>query len=422
MENGINFIYVGSLKVCESGAIGTHTRGILKAALRNEKIKSVHILGNDLSCLEDLEDSLIIRNVNHTYPESGGVIQKFFSLVSYAKLLAASLETLLAETDNNDNVVYHRYHPIISNILLRRIKRMKANYNLTSILEYNDITEDQLKFAKEYNAWGRLGNFIRTNPLTIGLLKKLEKAVFKSADKVLAMTDGIREYILKLQPAAKVIVSPNATDIDLINRFKYYTKRQARRDLGLPEGYFYLIHVGTVTYWDGLDYLLKAVYLAKHKDKIRVIIIGSGQALDLVRKTIAGLDLSANASIHPPMPHEEAIKYAIAADAIPLLKTIASYQVCPIKYYESLGLGKTLLVTDIPYINEIGKLELGKVLQLPLRSEELAGVIDGLIEEGTGEEGARMRIIDYAAGHHTWDKRLAEVLSGLKFVEAVKRK
>ncbi len=96
-----------------------------------------------------------------------------------------------------------------------------------------------------------------------------------------------------------------------------------------------------------------------------------------------------------------------------MLKTIATYQLCPIKFYETLGLGKLLITTDIPYINSIKEMDFGATVSLPLKKQEIISAIEKIYSMSDQLESKRKSIIKYAKNNHTWDLRVKEIMSSV---------
>ena len=160
---------------------------------------------------------------------------------------------------------------------------------------------------------------------------------------------------------------------------------------------------------------VQGISKSKYKDKIRFIIVGKESSLSTIIRSLAKqLDLEKNIVMLSGKPHNEAFEYVLSSDAVPLLKTIDSYGLSPIKFYEALAAGLPQLVTDIPYINTIKELDYGVVLPVDkLNGDTVAAGIDEIIENKEKYLKQRENIIDYAAQNHLWKNRIELLIDTL---------
>lgn len=281
------------------------------------------------------------------------------------------------------------------------------------VTEYNDISIDQLIFTNNFRR-SFFARFLRTNPLVLWFLKRTEAYIFSFSDLTVVMTDKIMDYVLRISKNARTLVLPNATSSALITRAKASDKYETRKELGLPMDYFYLAHIGTLTYWDGLEYLLRGMERCENIKNIKLLIIGDGDALPMIRNQVHIDHLEKNIRFFPPMPHDKAFKYLIASDVVPILKTIDTYQLCPIKYYEALGAGKPLICTDIQYINGIADKKFGRVVKCPPPAEEIMDAIEYFFSRKSVLDSWKNEILTFALENHTWEQRVSVLLNTIK--------
>lgn len=404
------FIYIGPENSVEKGAIGTHTAGIFNALSASGYFGRTVFIGGQPTAETNIplnadENFLIDINVGAATTIAGRMYRRYILF----KKISAITKSLLQSHANGRVIVYTRYSLILTFILLLLLKKSLVRQNVTFIPEYNDIATDQLVFVNKYRA-SFIAKFIRTNPAILWLIERTEAYVFAKSTFVVVMTQKLGEYVVGLSKTAETLVLPNATSIDLIARAKTMDKYETRKELGLAPDCFYLAHVGTLTFWDGLDHLLRGMALCRGRTELRLLVIGFGDALAAIQKQARDLDLDKNVLFFPSMPHDRAFKYLIATDIVPILKTINTYQLSPIKYYETLAAGKPLITTDIPYINEIGEFPFGKVVSCPPQAQETAQAID-YFHDNRGKLGQwKNDILAYASHYHTWDMRARKLL------------
>jgi glycosyltransferase involved in cell wall biosynthesis len=403
-------IYIGSENSVEKGAIGTHSAGIFNALSASGHFQRTIFIGGRPTAETNIplkadENFLFDSDIAEARTIAGRMRRRYVLL----RKISDRAKFLLSHHPGRCFVVYTRYGLFLTFFLLLILRKVLAKSKVTLISEYNDITIDQLVFVNKFRS-SLFGKIVRTNPVVLRLIELSEAYVFSKSTIVVVMTDKLREYVLRLSKSSKTLVLPNAASIDLIAQSKVSSKHEMRKELGLAPDCFYLAHIGTLTFWDGLDFLLNGIALCRRHADLRLTIIGFGSALDSIRRQVSDLDLKEKVSFFPAMPHEQAYRYLLASDVVPILKTITAYNLSPIKYYETLAAGKPLIATDIPYINEIGKFPFGKVVSCPPSASETAQAIDYFYENRGKLNAWKHDILAYASKYHTWDIRAGKLL------------
>ena len=404
------FIYVGGLTSCEKGAVGTHTKGILKGFLNTQLFSEKYIIGSNLVCFQTFEELQKI-DLSALQPPASGFINKILFYKKYCNAIRVELDKIIEKNKEAEFFIYHRFALNLSHKIILAIRKLKAT-KTTIVLEYNDITNDQLKFLAQQKSWGTIGSFLRCNFITEKIVHFQEKTAFEKSDLNVAVTDKIKDYILSLSPKSNAVVVPNATDIDLIHSDVDITS--SRKKLNIPLDKYVIAHVGTLTSWDGLIELINGLNASKHKNNILFYIIGNGVMKEKIISLVNSLQLTDNVIFKDAMPFDEAIEYVKACNLVPLLKTIVSYQLSPIKFYEALGMGKPILSTDIEYINEIKNTKYGKVVSFPLSIEDISNAIDHLFENADYFIDKQSEIKNFTLNHHTWNQRVETILKVTK--------
>lgn len=403
-------IYVGGLTSCEKGAVGTHTMGIIKAFSASDIFQKIYVLGTNLHCFRQINVDIIEIPINNL--SSGNVFFKTIFYKKYTKTLLSKINEIIEHYGNCEILIYNRFALNISHGVFKLLAT-NTNSNIKSILEYNDITIDQIDYLAKRKSWGTIGSIIRSNYISKQLISRQEKYVFNNAGLIVAVTDKIKQYILSISPSANVIVVPNATDVSLIAANEKISLQEIRKELKLPTDKFIISHVGTLTSWDGLIELIHAFKKFSYRNRSLLVIIGDGLMKTSIKELILQEEIQADVILKDAMPFAEAIKYVQACNVVPLLKTIDSYQLSPIKFYEAMGLGKVLICTDVAYINEIKNTNFGKVVSLPLNIDNITDALEALYEDRNENLQLKNTIQRYAKENHTWDARVRAILNNI---------
>jgi glycosyltransferase involved in cell wall biosynthesis len=100
-----------------------------------------------------------------------------------------------------------------------------------------------------------IGMGILRNPILIGIAKGLAGRAYRSSIRVVALSPGMKEGILKYGiTSEKVSVIPNGSDLDLFH--PGVDGSVLREELGLKSDRFLIVHTGTMGLVNGLDFLL----------------------------------------------------------------------------------------------------------------------------------------------------------------------
>jgi colanic acid biosynthesis glycosyl transferase WcaI len=142
---------------------------------------------------------------------------------------------------------------------LRRPLRGKLVYNVQEL--YPDLAVE-------------LG--MMRNPLLIRTLRRLERYVYRHSTVVTAITDGIRDAVVrKGVDAWRVVTIPNFVDV---GELQPGCKRNAFSEMHGWTGRFVVLYAGNIGYAQGLDALLAAARALESDPAILFAFVGEGAA------------------------------------------------------------------------------------------------------------------------------------------------
>lgn len=384
-------VYVGGLTSDQSlpGAVRTHTAGILRALDESPEVELVGVFASyGLPAYMPAQAHVLTAAPPRT---AGG---KIATALRYARFANRVIRRV------RPRFVYCRFDPSLSPLI--------RSAGSGVITEYNDVFLDQIEFALRRGHWGRIASAIRASAAYRKAIEHIEERVFRSSRLVVCVTEGIAQHCARVAPSSNRLVLPNASN----------AQPSPRGSAPAVDGSepLRISHVGTLTYWDGLEELLEALAVARQRcEGFRFVlnIVGTGSLRPTLEAQVVRLGLSENVVFSPPVAHPEALVVLEGTDVVPLLKTIASYGLSPIKYYEALAMGCIVVASDIPHINE-GPGFAVRVVAYPLVVEEIADVLLRLHEDRAGIRALRPEIVRYARTHHTWRARVETLLGALR--------
>jgi hypothetical protein len=183
---------------------------------------------------------------------------------------------------------------------------------------------------------------VLTNRHTIRALERLELAAYRSADEVVAVTNGFRDNIVRRgTPGSKVHVIPNGVDLD---RFTpQIADPEVRRRLGAGPGDVLVLYAGA----HGISHGLTAVADAAARlvgEPIVFAFVGEGAHKKALQARVDELKLP-NVTLHPAVRRHEMLSLIGAADIclVPLRNVPLFDTFIPSKMFEFMAMQRPVI-------------------------------------------------------------------------------
>jgi len=247
------------------------------------------------------------------------------------------------ETVKSNDLIHVHGHPYLSSFLAAKIaKRYGKPLVLTqhnTFIEYNNIWDSAEKL----------------NDLAIG------KQVLKEADKIIAVSNATRNYVLSLgADPEKTLVLHNGVDL---NRFKplLNVKGEMRMKLGISEDEYVVLTVRRLVYKNGVDTLLESAEIAVKKNpKLVFVVVGKGPDFEEVKERIAQLGMQRNFRLTGFVSDEDLPFYYNVADLFALPSK--SGEGLPLVALEAMACGLPVVATDVGGTSEVLNADYGKLV------------------------------------------------------------
>ncbi|MCX8151087.1 MAG: glycosyltransferase family 4 protein [Candidatus Bathyarchaeota archaeon] len=245
----------------------------------------------------------------------------------------SSFRTFLQAVKLNDLVHAHG-HPYLSSLAAAKLaKRYRKPFVLT---QHNTFIDYK----------GMWNTVEWLNDAFVG------KKVLKSADKIVAVSNATKNYVLSLgAEAEKIEVVYNGVDLD---RFKLSpaAKEKIRKKHNIPFEAIVAVTVRRLVYKNGIDTLIEAAKTALRINKDLVfLVIGKGPDFVDIKAKIEQLGISHRFILAGFVPDEDLPDYYNAADFFVLPSK--SGEGLPLVALEAMACGLPLLTTDVGGIKEI---------------------------------------------------------------------
>jgi glycosyltransferase involved in cell wall biosynthesis len=186
----------------------------------------------------------------------------------------------------NEPTDIHIFLPKISSFIRkifkirRQLKKHRVDIALSIMPSMNLLlTLSFLKVKKIIT----VHNIIRERQsYTYKIISMLQKVFYRQADKVIAVSQGVKQSLLRLEPSLEIEVIYNPLNLEEI---KEKSNEKIKENIGK-----YIIGVGRLTEQKGFDLLVKAFSKLSNKN-LNLVIIGDGVKKDELEKQVNNLGL-----------------------------------------------------------------------------------------------------------------------------------
>ncbi|MFO7914296.1 MAG: glycosyltransferase family 4 protein [Candidatus Krumholzibacteriales bacterium] len=214
----------------------------------------------------------------------------------------------------------------LAGTIIKRIKRAPL------ILEIRDLWPDSII------AVGALKEC-----LIIKFLRRLEKYMYFSANKIVTLTDKFKEHIESLgYPAGKIATIPNSFDLNHLGEMGMVYSELKGKDK------FICSYIGTFGMAHNLEIVLQAAKLLQEIKGISFLLVGDGSEKSTIVDKCEKMELD-NVDILPLQPNDKILKfYKLSSVGLIMLKDSYLFRsVVPSKMFEYMAV-KTPLLMSVP--------------------------------------------------------------------------
>jgi glycogen(starch) synthase len=232
--------------------------------------------------------------------------------------------------------IVHAHSPVLTAIPARRAARRAG---IPMVYEARGLWEDA---AADHGT-------LRAGDARYRLIRALETRIFRQADAIVTLSEGMRGEIAgRGVPADKITVVPNSVDTD---RFGQPGPRDPAlaQSLGLA-GHIVLGFIGSFYRYEGLDLLVDAMpRILAARPEVRLLLVGGGFEEARLREQVARLGLGAAVIFTGRVPQSAVRRYYDLTDFLvyPRRKQRLTDLVTPLKPLEALAEGRIVVASDV---------------------------------------------------------------------------
>ncbi|HMN99729.1 MAG TPA: glycosyltransferase family 4 protein [Miltoncostaeaceae bacterium] len=180
-----------------------------------------------------------------------------------------------------------------------------------------------------------------TDPRIIAVSRRLERHCYARADRIVALTEGIRDGILDQGvPAGKVELITNGVDLEI------GADAAPVRHAAVPDDAFVAMYVGAHGTYSSLETVLDAAGHLRDDPGTRVVLVGGGDRKPALVEEAARRGL-ANVTFVDPVPKREVPSWLARADAciLPYQDNPLFAGALPNKAFDYLGAARPIIAS-----------------------------------------------------------------------------
>jgi glycosyltransferase involved in cell wall biosynthesis len=274
--------------------------------------------------------------------------------IPYSIPTVNSLPTFIRAV-NSSKIVHAHGHPYLTSLVAGKLaKRYSKPFVLTqhnTFIEYNNMFD----------------NIENLNDLTVG------KQNLKNADKIIAVSNATKDYVLRLGAnPKKVVVLHNGVDLTKFRPLEG-KREEMRRKLGIPQNAIVVLTVRRLVFKNGVDTLIDSANIAvKKNSRIVFLAVGKGPDSDSVKMRINQFGIEGNFKLAGFVSDEDLPFYYNVADLFVLPSK--SGEGLPLVALEAMACALPVIATDVGGIREVLTDDYGKLVP-PNQPEALAKAI-----------------------------------------------
>lgn len=248
---------------------------------------------------EELKDGYVIVHRFSMIKEGTNVIQRTLKF-----MLCTIKEYIKGIRETDIDVLYGSSTPPTQGMLCGKVARKlsrKYGKKVPFVYSLQDIFPDSLVNA----------GITKTGSLIWKIGRKIEDATYRSADKIIVISESFKKNILaKGVPEDKIVVIPNWIDLD---RMVPVDKNDNTlyEELKIGKTAFTVLYAGNFGEVQGGDIIIEAAEKLQDEKDIQFVIFGGGACFDGIRKAAAGLG---NVQIFDLLPQERTAEVYGLAD------------------------------------------------------------------------------------------------------------
>ncbi|MFL2985169.1 MAG: glycosyltransferase family 4 protein [Candidatus Poseidoniaceae archaeon] len=268
------------------------------------------------------------------------------------------------------------------------------------------------------------GRWLRNGP-AYRRFQNYETKVLRKADSVICISETLKkEAISRGVNPEKITVVTNAVEKDMSKKkSKSSSLKSAKESLNASKTTKVVGYIGSLREMEGVDLTAKAVAKLVEKDHdIRFFVLTGENGQAELRALCKKLGIADKSTIMGPVPHEEVPVFYDLIDLFIVSRpeTRVTKLVTPLKPFEAMAMGKAVIASKLPALEEIIQHEKTGLLYTPDNLESLVDSIEKCIQDDDLTKSLGDSAKDWIKENRTWDIVVKNSLKAYEIAKAGK--
>lgn len=259
------------------------------------------------------------------------------------------------------------------------------------------------------------GRWMRNGP-AYKRFQAYETRVLRQADAVICISETLRnEAVLRGVSPSKITIVPNAIETSIFER-ENVSKELPNAIKRLKTGSKPTVigYIGSLREMEGVDLTADAVAMLHEKGhNVRLFVLTGLNGQDELARRCENLGISEITLIMGPVPHSEVSGFYELIDLFVVSRpdSRVSRLVTPLKPFEAMAMGKPVIASRLPALEEIIQHEKTGLLFNPGSKEDLMKTLERCIESTEFSKVLGSNAKEWVVEHRTWKRVVENTLS-----------
>ena len=333
----MNILYVHQYFVTPQEPGGTRSYWLAQELIKNGH--KVTMLTSSSKFSEDIKvvqvDGIEVVYIKEDYDQNMSVSRR---LKAFLKFMYKS--SVLGLKQKDIDLVIATSTPLTIGIPALILKWFK---NKPFVFEVRDLwPEVPIQMGAIKNSW------------TIKTTRLLEKTIYKNASRVIALSPGMQDGVVKYIPKEKTSMIPNMAKMDEF--WPRGKNDQLMEKLGLKIDSFKVVHFGSLGLANGAHSIIESAKLLKNREDIEFLFVGGGSTENDLIEEVEKNNLK-NVKFLGKFPMTDVSEIVNFSDVsvISFLDLPILYTNSPNKLFDFLSAGKPIIVNSAGWTKDIAE-------------------------------------------------------------------
>jgi len=241
------------------------------------------------------------------------------------------------------------------------------------------------------------------------LARRYEHKICASADRVLAVSTSLKEYLVRECGVSPERISVLHNAITPHRFSSHHSGETIRRRYALMNQTV-IGFVGSLRAWHGIDLLMQVIPEVTSKyARCHFLIVGAGELDEQFRQYVQKARLDHKVTFTGWISQEEVPNHIAAMDIT--LMPNSNFYGSPIKVFEYMAMAKPTIAPRLGPLEEIIEHDVSGILIEPESKEALSNAILGLLNDPPRRNELGLRAREDVLANHTWEKNAERIIS-----------